>query len=307
MILLSMFLVTQIIGLAVINAYTPRYETAVIDGVETNITINPLPYGMQPPEVPKGTSLVSIIIAFALAILIIFLLTKFRAKWFLKIWFFSVVTLALGITLYALLFYIGIPYAALIALLIALPLAIFKIFKQHLLVHNLTELMVYPGIAAVFVPILNFWTIIILLIAISAYDIWAVWHTGFMQKMAKYQINHLKLFAGFFVPHMSKKQREKVRAIKQKYKNKKIPEKEIRKKKIKVSLAILGGGDVIFPIIAAGIFLRTFGLLQAGLITIGATIALFALFIAAKKGKYYPAMPFISAGIFMGMLIGWLI
>ena len=34
LILLTMFLVTQIIGLVVINAYTPRYETVMIDGVE---------------------------------------------------------------------------------------------------------------------------------------------------------------------------------------------------------------------------------------------------------------------------------
>jgi len=167
---------------------------------------------------PKGTSLVTIIISFAIAIFVIFLLSKFKAKWFLKIWFFAVVVLALGITLYALFFYLKIPYGALIALLIALPLAIYKIFKQHILIHNLTELMIYPGIAAVFVPILNVWTIIILLIAISIYDIWAVWHAGFMQKMAKFQIQQLKLFAGFFVPSLGSKQRAQIRAIKLKYK-----------------------------------------------------------------------------------------
>ena len=158
-----MFLVTQIIGLIVINAYTPRIEKVVINGIEQNISLSPqLPYGMQPPEMPKGTSLVTIIISFAIAIFVIFLLSKFKAKWFLKIWFFAVVVLALGITLYALFFYLKIPYGALIALLIALPLAIYKIFKQHILIHNLTELMIYPGIAAVFIPILGVLGIILL-------------------------------------------------------------------------------------------------------------------------------------------------
>lgn len=308
LILIVMFLVTQIIGLIVINAYTPRTETVTINGIEQNISLSPqLPYGMQPPEMPKGPSLVTIIISFVIAILLIFFLSKFKAKWFLRTWFFIVVILAIGITLYALFFYLKIPYGALIALLIALPLAIYKIFKQHILIHNLTELMIYPGIAAVFVPILNVWTIIVLLIAISAYDIWAVWHSGFMQKMAKYQINHLKLFAGFFIPHISQKQKQQLRMIKQKYKNQKIPNAVLKKKKIKVSLAILGGGDVVFPIIAAGIFLRTFGLLEASLVTLFATLALAFLFVAARKGKFYPAMPFISAGIFIGMLISWMI
>jgi presenilin-like A22 family membrane protease len=83
-------------------------------------------------------------------------------------------------------------------LVIALPLAFTKIYGRNFLVHNLTELFIYPGIAAVFVPILNIWTIIVLLILISIYDMWAVWHSGIMQKMAKYQINQLKIFSGFY-------------------------------------------------------------------------------------------------------------
>lgn len=294
-ILLTMFLVTQIIGLAVIHAYVSQE----------------LPYGMQPPALETQKDFFSMLpmigIAFVIAIFLVILLTKIKAALFLRLWFFVVVILAVGITLNSLFFYFEIPYTAIIAAVIALPLAFFKIFKRNLLVHNITELMIYPGIAAVFVPILNIWTVIILLILISAYDIYAVWHSGFMQKMAKFQINELKFFAGFFVPYLSKKERKKIRTLKQKYKKKQIPEKVLKKKKIQVSLAILGGGDVIFPIIAAGIFLNAFGLISALLITICATIALAGLFIAARRGKFYPAMPFLTAGIFAGMLLSWLI
>ncbi len=302
-VLLSMFLITQIIGLAVIHAYIPKTETIIIDGEETNITINPLPYGMQPPEIEPEFSLLTIIISFAVAILLIFLLSRIKAMLFLRIWFFVVVILALGITFNSLFFYFNIPYTSVVAVLVALPLAFYKIFKRNLLVHNLTELLIYPGIAAVFVPILNVWTIIVLLIIISAYDIYAVWHSGFMQKMAKFQINQLKFFAGFFVPYLSKKDKEKIKIMKQRYKNK----KSFKNKKIRVSLAILGGGDVIFPIIAAGIFLKSFNIFSALLITLGATIALAVLFITARKGKFYPAMPFLTSGIFIGMIASWLV
>lgn len=306
-VLLCMFLITQLIGLAVIHAYIPKTETVIINGEEQNITINPLPYGMQPPEIEPEFSLITIIISFAIAIILIFLLSRIKATLFLRIWFFVVVILAIGITFNSLFFYFEIPYTSIIAVLVALPLAFYKIFKRNLLVHNLTELLIYPGIAAVFVPILNVWTIIVLLIIISAYDIYAVWHSGFMQKMAKFQINQLKFFAGFFVPYLGKKDKEKIKLIKQKYKNQKIADKKLKNKKIKVSLAILGGGDVIFPIISAGIFLKSFSLLSALLVTLGATIALTILFIIARKGKFYPAMPFLTAGIFIGMLASWLI
>lgn len=322
LILLAMFILTQLIGLAVIHTYTPVQQTIIVNGTEQNITINPLPYGMQPPEIKTqiefGSMLVSMIIAFTIAIALVFFLSKFKVSSLLRYWFFIVVILALGITINAIFFKFNLfsnkinflwtfPLAWLIATLVALPLAFYKIFKQNIIIHNLTELMIYPGIACVFVPILNVWTVSILLIAISIYDMWAVWHTGFMQKMAKFQINHMKVFAGFFIPTMSAKEKQKIQLLKQKYKNQKIPEKVIKSKKIKVSLAILGGGDVIFPIIAAGIFLRAFGLLPALCVTLFSAIALLGLFIWARKGKFYPAMPFLTAGIFLGMLIGRLL
>jgi hypothetical protein len=81
----------------------------------------------------------------------------------------------------------------------------------------------------------------------------------------------------------------------------------IKNKKIKVSVAILGGGDVIFPIILAGVVLNVFGFLSASIISIGATLALSILFYYSEKGKFYPAMPFISAGCLIALGIVYLI
>jgi presenilin-like A22 family membrane protease len=158
--------------------------------------------------------------------------------------------------------------------------------------------LIYPGIAAVFVPMLNIWTIIILLILISGYDMWAVWHSGIMQKMAKYQINKLKVFSGFFLPYASKKVKAKIKSMKK---------SELKSKKIKINLAILGGGDVIFPIIAAGVALKTIGFGAALLVMAGAVLGLAYLFFKAEKKKFYPAMPFITIGIFIGLLIAYLV
>ena len=297
LILIGMFLLTQLIGLAVVHAYTPQIQQVEINGTIQNITKNPIPYNLDTPETKPQESLISIIVAFAIAIAFVFLLIKFKAKTFIRLWFFFVVTLVLGITLNALIFQFSFPYASLIALAIALPLAIYKIFKRNLIVHNATELLIYPGIAVVFIPLLNIWTIVILLILISLYDAWAVWHSGFMQKMANFQINELKIFGGFFVPYLSKGQRAKIKAARQKASKK--------DKKIKVNLAILGGGDVVFPIITAGVVLRSIGLLPALIVIATATLSLGLLFLYSQKGKFYPAMPFITAGLLTGIIIAY--
>ena len=283
-----MFIITQFIGLYVVNHYSTSEKG--------------LPYGMETPKIEKEidfyTIFPSLIIAFVIAITLMIFLSKFKAEFFLKLWFFVVIIIALGITLNAPISFL--KYSSSIAFLIALPLAYIKIYRRNFLVHNSTELLVYPGIAAVFVPILNIWTIIVLLILISIYDMWAVWHSGIMQKMAKYQIQKLNIFSGFFIPYASDKVKEQIRNMK-----KILSKKQLAKKKIKVNIAILGGGDVVFPIITAGVMLRSFGLIPALFAIAGATLGLTYLFFFAEKRKFYPAMPFISTGIFIGMIIAW--
>ena len=285
LILLGMFLVTQFIGLYVVNHYSQ----------------NELPYGMEPPEgVNPENAFPQIIIAFIIAIALFFLLTKFKIEFILKLWFFIVIVLALGLSINS--FLPKEQYIPLMSLIIALPFALIKVFNRNIIVHNTTELLIYPGIAAVFVPLLNIWTMIILLILISVYDAWAVWHSGIMQKMAKYQINTLKIFSGFFIPYVSKKQRQMIKYLKKNFKK-----SELKKKKIKVNLAILGGGDVVFPIISAGVMLKTLGIWPAIFVILGAVLGLSYLLFFSKKKKFYPAMPFITAGIFLGMIVGVLV
>ncbi len=293
LILLAMFLITQLIGLAVINAYS---------------TVD-LPYGMQPPEniePVKGSS--SLVFAFIVAMLLFFLLMKFKLKTVLRLWFFIVVIVALAITFNTLLSSLNLPHPTYLALIISLPLAFYKTFKRHLIIHNITELLIYPGIAAVFVAILSQWgfamgvgVTVSLLLFISVYDIYAVWHSGFMQKMAKFQIEHLKIFAGFFVPYLSRRQRLKLKKLK------KARRKKVKEKKIRVSLAVLGGGDVVFPLILAGVVLRTLDLLPALMISVFATLGLLYLFMKAEKGKFYPAMPFITVGCLAGLAVSYLL
>jgi presenilin-like A22 family membrane protease len=154
---------------------------------------------------------------------------------------------------------------------------------------------------------LNLPVIIIILILISIYDVWAVWHSGIMQKMAQYQMNEVGIFGGLIIPYASNAIKNKIKFLKEKYKND-IPKSIIKKSKLKINLAILGGGDIFYPLIAAGIVMKTFGSIYFGLIiSLFAALGLGYLFIFGKKHKPYPAMPYLTVGIYIGMLVAWLL
>ncbi len=293
LILLILFFLAQLVGLAVLQHYSPSSIQVTINGTSQNITSYNLPYGFEPPQgIQPEVSLISIIIAFVIAISIVLLLMKFKSEIFLRIWFFIVIIIALSITLSA--FLSPLKEAGILALLFALVLAYLKVFRRDIFVHNITEILIYPGIAALFVPLLSIPTTVLLLGIISLYDIYAVWHAKFMQKMAKYQLSAVKVFSGFLIPYLSKKDRL-------------LLSKSKKSKKVKISLAILGGGDVVFPLFLEGVVLHTLGFIPAFIVALGATISLAFLLYNSEKGKFYPAMPFITIGCLIALVIAFLI
>lgn len=297
LILLGMFILAQILGLLVANAYSPQTVQVI---TENNTLVNQTNYNLppwfEPPQdTNPGSNLFSVIMAVIFGVLLIILLMRYKAELVLRWWFFIVIVLALGISINAPL--VGTKYGYLIALVIAIPLAIFKVFKRNIIVHNFTELLIYPGLASAIIPLFNILTIVLFFIFISIYDIYAVWHAGFMQKMAKYQIQKVRVFSGFFIPYLLPKDKKLLKSIK----------KSKQGKKVKVSVGLLGGGDIVFPIILAGVVLNQFGWFSALIISLGATIALGTLFYYSEKGKFYPAMPFITGGCFIALGIVYLL
>ena len=307
LIIILMFLITQLIGIYVVNYYSP---TKIVDNTITNVSAPDLPLGLGKFQVREESDfltfyLPTIILAFILAVLSLLVLAKIKIDLIVKIWFSIVILISLTISIQA--FLPQFANSFYVALAIAIPFVVLKIFKRGFIIHNFTELFIYPGIAAISVPILNIISMVVLLILISIYDIWAVWHSGIMQKMAKYQINNVKIFPGFFLPNLSKEDKSKIKEMKK---------SESKEKEFRVNIAILGGGDILFPIIASGVALKTFGFtslfglqipLASILISLGALGGLSYLMFSSEEKKFYPAMPFISAGILLGIVISYLI
>lgn len=272
-----LFLIAQIIGLVIISHYLP--ETSQ------------LPLNIEKPDIDEKTAYLPIFIAIILASVVILLLMKFKAFSLWKIWFLLSVFITLTIAFSAFIPPVILSSTAipqLIAIFLAIILSIIKIYKPNVYIHNLTELFIYGGLAAIFVPIFSILSASILLILISIYDAIAVWKTKHMIKMAEAQ-KEIKVFAGMSIPYKQQTASKK------------------SKTKQKITAAILGGGDIGFPMIFAGAVLKTSGFIPAILIAIFASASLFLLFYFAEKEKYYPAMPFLSAGCFFGYLITILI
>jgi presenilin-like A22 family membrane protease len=301
--LILIFVIAQITGIAIINQYMD-YEKTVETG---NATYSSLPFEMERPDIEQSYSYIFILIGVFVGTLIILALIKFKQMGLWKVWYFLAVLLSLTVAFAAFI-------SSWLALAFAIIMAVFKIWKPNIIVHNLSEIIIYGGLAAIFVPIMNMFSVVMLLIIISFYDMYAVWKSKHMIKMAKFQTES-KLFAGLSIPYTRTDENEKIFLRKVEIKpEKKMTSKSSKEnsktaKKESSQIAILGGGDIAFPILFTGVvmkslivdgFSRTSAFLHVMIITFFVTVALALLLFSSKKGRFYPAMPFISLGCFIG-------
>jgi presenilin-like A22 family membrane protease len=290
-ILLTIFILAQFIGIAILYQYIDIDKSS-----EEGVTIfQEIPFVERPP-VDEKTFFIPVIIAILIGTGLFLLLLKYKLIWVMKGWFLIAMFISLMIAFNAFIPLIG-------ALILAAILAVWKIFKPNFWVQNLTELFIYGGLAAIFVPLFNLFSGVILMILIAGYDAYAVWKSKHMIKLAKSQ-TEAKIFAGLLIPYAIGKGSK---LSKKKTFKDKMPKVENISKKITVRTAILGGGDIGFPLIFAGIVLKELGLWQSLIIPFFATAALALLFWKADHEKFYPAMPFISSGCLLGLAFVWLI
>lgn len=299
LLLIAMFFAAQIAGLGIITSYLDIPQT-----IETGTTsFNNLPFDMDRPQVEESFSYIYITIAVIVGTLLLLLLIKFRGVKLWKLWFFFAVMATITISLSSFL-----PQIA--ALIIAVLIALWKIYRPNIYIHNISEILIYGGLAAIFVPIMNIFSALMLLLIISAYDMYAVWKSKHMVSMAKFQTEN-KLFSGIYVPYDNKGGIKPIKDVK-----KLTAGKSSGKSKSSVNTAILGGGDIGFTLIFAGVVLKelinkglpiitAFG--EASIVALTTTIALSILFFKSEKGKFYPAMPFLTIGCLIGYGIVWIL
>lgn len=286
LIILGIFLLAQFIGLGILYKYIDPIKSQETGKTE----FKDLPIGERPP-VDERTSFIPVIIAVIIGTVILLLLMKYKLALIWKLWFLMAVVISLS-TAWAAFIPIEIAFAA------AFIFAIWKIFKPNVWVHNFTELFIYGGLAAIFAPLFNLWSISILLVLISIYDAYAVWKSKHMVTLAKSQ-TEAKVFAGLLIPYSLKGFLKK--KVKESTTEKASKKSSITLPKVSVRTAILGGGDIGFPLIFAGAVLKELGLWQSLIIPFFALAGLALLLYYAEEKKFYPAMPFISVGCLVGL------
>jgi presenilin-like A22 family membrane protease len=300
--LIGIFIVSQLAGLYLIGQSIQEFSCDEDDGcvpVHTTTTVG------ERPETRGAGSMVYLLVGIGIGTALLLLIAKFKKTNVWRAWFFFAVVMATSVALGVLL-----PFG--VAWLIAIALAAWKLWRPNVIIYNLSEVLMYAGIAVLIAPILDVFWMIILLIIISAYDAYAVWKSKHMVRMAQF-ITKSNAFAGLVVPYRVKGGRKGVTM--------RLPRSSdgssLRGEATHKS-AILGGGDITFPLLFGGVVLqeRFSTLMSAGVafeaalwqsfgaslfIAAGATIAVAGLFLFAKKDTFYPAMPFITAGC----LVGW--
>ena len=274
-ILIAFFLIAQIFNILTLSRSINIKATA-----ESGTThIRQDRYIIQPAGVDNTLSFLYILFGVLIGTLLLLLIIRFNKLNLWKLWYFLAVFIALSVVFFPYLSFLR--YAAILSYGLAFIIAWFKLKWQNTYFYNIVEVLVYTGISVLFVPFLNMLSAFLLLLLISFYDMFAVWKSKHMVKMATFQ-SKAKLFSGLMIPKG------------------KITQKGGKR----VSAAILGGGDVAFPMLFIGTYLKYSGsFLGSFIITGTTTLALLLLFVFARKDRFYPAMPFITSGCIIGYLL----
>lgn len=335
--LVFIFFLAQITGLFIVREYV---NTSVVINETTGEKITQIKYNdieivntkIEHPDINENLSFIYIAIVIVIATLMVLLIVKFKKLGIWKVWFSISIFLASYIALEPFIkkILILIPILPveniktilkIVTVVIVLFLVFMKVYKKNMIVHNITEIIMYGGIAAIFIPVINVFSAAMLLIFISIYDMYAVWKSKHMVTMANFQTKS-NVFAGLYLLY-DQKSKKIISKLKT---DKKLDGKQILKENTKtnsvskqinkntpnnksdVKQAILGGGDIAFPLIFAGTILKASGSLYLAWIVVAfSTIALSLLFLFSKPGKFYPAMPYISSGCFAGYFVVYLI
>jgi len=214
-----------------------------------------LPYTLEPPSLPDGWSIYYVIVGIVVVSVVFYLLTKLKYERFLKLWFSIAIIMSLAVSL-------SVFIGDIMGLIVGGVLTILRLLTKDQYIHNFTELLIYGGIVSIFMPLFSPVSAFVLLIIISVYDYISVFITKHMVTLAKTQAS-ANLFTGLVVEHRDE-------------------------------TAILGGGDVAFSLLFASVLGAAYGVVYAYLTIYAAIIAVAGLTILGQKGKFYPAMPFIT-------------
>ena len=241
------------------------------------------------PEVGLGISLVYFFATVVVMGAILFFIPLAKLRLVLKVFFAFLFFWGAFIVF-------GLLAPALVAVAIATVGATFWFIKPRIWLHNLLIMLSLVSAAVVFGALIAPWTVLLLLLVISIYDIVAV-RFGYMLWMAN-KLFESDTLPAFVLPRVmagwsAALQRSDLRQLAEQ----KTTEREY---------AILGGGDIGFPLLLVVSVLFNFGAngaIVTAITSLGGLVLAFWIQQVVIKGKPLPALAPISFGGFIGYLI----
>lgn len=298
LLIVALFLLAQYVGLFIVNSYID-YDTSRTTGTFTAANLPSI--GGEPierPQIEASWSPLLILTGVLVGTVLVFVIMWLRKPLVWRLWFFLASVLCLYVAAFAVTK--SWQHSEWIAFGFAMVLSLWKFWKPNVIVQNVAEVLTYGGIAAVFFSITSVPAMVVLLFLVSLYDAYAVWKSKHMVAMAQFQTK-AGVFAGLMLPYSKSGANVSIAKTKS----------VAPTKKSDVKVAILGGGDIAFPLLFSSAVLKQYALSGQGwfalVIPPFVAMALLLLMYFGKNDRFYPAMPFLSAGCFVGLFVVWLL
>ncbi len=221
-----------------------------------------------------------------LATAIMLLLYKLKANFLIKLWFYIALFSTQLIFFSAFLNWI-------VAIVITTILTSLRLYVKNLYFRNSIYIFAFAGAGAFFGIFIGIIPSLILIFFLALYDLIAVNITKHMISLAKSGYSTDTLM-GFIYPKKTIKGEEKNKT-----------KTKSKKGKIGTEVGIIGGGDIIVPMIFSIAVLKSFGIIASSFTIFFSALFLLILMLNMKEGKVYPAIPAVCSGALVGFLI-WL-
>ena len=185
------------------------------------------------------------------------------------------------------------------AIILAVAIVALRYLWPNILTQNIAIVISIAGISAQLGVLLTVPAVIILLIALSIYDVWAVFKTKHMITMAK-GLMHRGMTPMIILPSDWRDFGKKMKEV--------TTEKLRPSRTPLLKYMMLGTGDLAFPLVFA-VSALSYSLLSAYAIVLGALVGIIVVHFLMLTGKFkaLPALPPIAAGSIIAFAISLLL
>ncbi|MDY6777265.1 MAG: presenilin family intramembrane aspartyl protease [Candidatus Nanohaloarchaea archaeon] len=223
----------------------------------------------------------------AVATILMILLYRYQLTALVKLWFLSAIFFT-QLMFYAIFFPPAIALGAAVA-----GFTVRKLVPD-IWTRNLIDSISYAGIGAFFGTMIGVIPAAIFLVLIAAYDIFAVFISEHMISIVEEGMDS-NTFMGFMYPKDHSQNLEPG--------VERSPDQIDTDQLEEVQVGIIGGGDVVIPMIFAVSLMGPYGPLATAISSIGAAGGLSILLNKSREGEFYPAIPAVGGGAILGFLL----